>query len=87
MCLFVSFRKSNPHQNCQLIGWLLIEILGLRFYGGFDFLKLINKYIVSDKRGGGGDLVQVVDVDAHERAPSELPAPRISQLSDFDGPF
>ena len=30
---------------------LLITILSQRFCGGVDFLKLINKYIVSDKNG------------------------------------
>ena len=47
--LLISSTKSTPPQNRQLI---LIEILSWRFCGGVDSLKLINKYIVSDKFRG-----------------------------------
>ena len=48
--------RQLPHNNVSLLLPLLIETLSRRFCGGVDFLKLINKHIVSDKvvRGNEG---------------------------------
>ena len=56
---FTKFIKWIIHRPCSIISrrsstyclLLLIKILSRRFYGGVDFLKLINRYIVSDEVG------------------------------------
>ena len=49
MYVSIRFRETTPPQNRQLIGPLLNKISSRRFCGGVDFLKLLNKYILSNK--------------------------------------
>ena len=50
MYSLISFRKSIPLKNHQVIVYYqYLKISSWRFCGEDDFLKLINRYIVSDK--------------------------------------
>ena len=53
MYLLISFRKP-PTKSSTYCFLLQIKMLSWRFCGGVDFLKLINKYIVSDNFGVSG---------------------------------
>ena len=49
MCLLISFRESTLPQFLDLLFAITNENIKWTVYGGVDFLKLVNRYIVLDK--------------------------------------